>query len=143
MSEIQQDVFNVMNWDFSKLKNKMIDLDLPIGETIDDLVRYLVSKHQKDTQTITIGTGEVALPLNKKMKYFCPDEKHSYVRLRNSVRRGIDDGDRIPVFLNLLDENVDKISFRMRSSKSKFTAIKCCDNHAGKFRTKVFFEKNQ
>ena len=137
MSDIPEDLVSAMNWDFSKLRDKIIDLDLPKNETIDELVRYLAEKYQKETKTITIGTGEIAMPINKKMRYFAPDENHSYVRLRNSLRRGIDDGDRVPVFLNLLDEDVDKISFKIRSAKSKLSAIQSCSNHADKFRTKV------
>ena len=38
-SELSDSMLAAMNWDFTDLKNKIIDLDLPCKETVQDLIR--------------------------------------------------------------------------------------------------------
>ena len=138
MAEIPEDLYNAINWDWSPLVEKITTLNLDKESTIAELCAYLATKYQKEEKNIQIGLGELARPCNKKMLFFNASENHTFVRLRLSTRRGrIEDGDSIPLTIKLQDDSVNRITVRIRSSTSKFTVIKACEGHAGKFRTKV------
>ena len=138
MSELPKDLVDAMSWDFSRLQTKIITYNLDKEEAMDELCQYLTSKYQKEEKTIKIGLGEMARPINKKMLFFSNSEEHTYVRLRHSARRGrIEDQDAIPLTFKLLDGDVNKITIKIRSSTSRFAAIKGCENHSTKFKTRV------
>ena len=138
MSESPDNVLEAMNWNFQPLKEKITTFNLDKEDAITECCAYLTQKYQKEEKSIEIGLGELARPTNKKMRFFNSSETHTYVRLRHSTRRGrIEDQDLIPVTFILKDADVDRITVKVRSSMSKLTAIKCCDGHATKFKTKV------
>ena len=138
MSEIPEALVEAMNWDFSKVKDKIITYNLDKNDAIDELCAYLTSKYQREEKSITIGLGEVARPMNKKMLFFVNSDDHAYVRLRHSTRRGrIEDQDSIPLSFKLMDGDVNKIIVKIRSSNSRFAVIKSCEGHSTKFRSKV------
>ena len=138
MSELPKDLVEAMNWDFSRLQTKIITYNLDKEEALDELCQYLTAKYQKEERTIKIGLGEMARPINKKMLFFSNKEDHTYVRLRHSTRRGrIEDQDAIPLTFKLLDGDVNKITIKVRSSTSRFAAIKGCEGHGQKFKSRV------
>ena len=139
MTSISPDMLSAMNdWDFTLLKNKIIDLNLKGPETIRELVAYLDQKHAKEDTSLEIGLGEMARPVNKKMLFFNNTEAHAYVRLRLSTRRGrIEDQDSIPISLKLNESDVNCIKVRVRTTTSKLSTIKSCEGHNEKFRTRV------
>ena len=129
---------NACNWDFSALRDRIVTFDLDFENTMAELISYLNSKYEKEERSVMIGFGEIARPINRKMAFFNPDESHSYVRLRLSVRKGaIEEQDAVPLSLKLRDSNVNKIVVRIRSSTNKLTPIRICDGHGSKFRTRV------
>ena len=40
--EISDEMLSAMNWNFKDLKDKIIDLNLPCEETVQDLIRYIM-----------------------------------------------------------------------------------------------------
>ena len=138
MAEIPKDLYEAINWNWAPLIEKITSLNLDKDTTITELCAYLTSKYQRDEKSVQIGLGELARPCNKKMLFFNSSDQHAFVRLRLSTRRGrIEDGDSIPLTIKLQDDSVNRITVRIRSSTSKFTVVKACDGHSGKFRTKV------
>ena len=141
MSSIAPDMLSAMNdWDFSTLKNKIIDLNLDGPDTIRELVAYLSQKYGKDERGVEVGLGELARPINRKMLFFNDTENHSFMRLRLSTRKGrIEDQDSIPIGLKLKEADINCIKVRIRTSTSKLSTIKSCEGHNEKFRCKVSY----
>ena len=138
MSEIPQDLIDAMNWNFQPLKERITLFNLDKEDAIAECCAFLTQKYQKEEKCIEIGLGELARPTNKKMLFFNQSDAHAFVRLRHSTRRGrIEDQDLIPVTFKLRDADVNKIIVKIRSSSSRLAAIKCCDGHSIKFKTKV------
>lgn len=127
-----------MNWDFSMLRDTIINFNLNGPDTICELVAYLKEKHQKEEKTIQIGLGEMARPVNRKMLFFVNKEDHAFVRLRLSNRKGrIEDQDGVPFSIKLKDDCVNKMIVKVRSSTSKLSNIRACEGHGEKFRSRV------
>ena len=137
MSEIPKDLAEAMSWDFSKVRDLIIDLNLNRDEALKDICDFLRQKYMKEDKGIVVGR-EIAAPLSKKMLFFNDKEGHAFVRLRTNIRRGfIEDNDGVPISLKLKDDGVTKIIIRVRPFPSKYTPLRPCSGHSEKFRTLV------
>ena len=137
MADLPKDLVEAMSWDFTKIRDLIIDLNLDKEVAMREICEFLKEKHMKDDKGIAVGR-EIAAPLSKKMLFFNNQEGHVFVRLRTNIRRGfIEDSDGVPVSLKLKDEGVTKIVIRVRPHPSKFTPLKPCSGHSNKFRTLV------
>ena len=137
MSELPEDLAQAMSWDFSKIQDLIIDLNLERDAAITELCSYLREKYLKESRSIEVGR-EIAYPLSKKMLFFNNEPGHIYVRLRNGIRRGfIEDNDGVPICLRVKDDGVNRITVRIRPHPAKFTPLRPCQGHSTKFRTTV------
>ena len=135
--KVSKEMSEAIEWSLEsleKVKDKIMDYGLKKNEAISEICQFLDEKYGAPSKNIEIGGGEIARPINKKMRWFNNKDNHAFVRTRLGLRKGIiEEQDCIPIAAFFKEEGINKMVVKLRPFPAKFAPLIPCENHEMKF----------